>query len=233
MCGRITKRPIFAFLDSSVRPNDALQVFALEDDYSFGVLQSSIHWKWFLAKCSTLTDRYRYTSDTVFDTYPWPQSPTKKAVRAVAKAAKVLRDSRRKIMHSNSWSLREVYRTLELPGEHSLKKAQGTLDDTVRAAYGMRKAYDPLEFLLNLNLELAARGPTRTEALRSVDSPPDLVARPRRGDRAADRLLVEYAEPPLVQSEELGHVGEAVIGQGGRRDRSRDEEEQENEDRTG
>lgn len=27
----------------------------------------------FTAKCSTLTERFRYTSDTVFDTFPWPQ----------------------------------------------------------------------------------------------------------------------------------------------------------------
>ncbi|EYD76150.1 Type II restriction enzyme, methylase subunit YeeA [Rubellimicrobium mesophilum DSM 19309] len=36
-CGRVTKRPIFAFLDGSIRPNDAIQVFAYDDDYSFGM----------------------------------------------------------------------------------------------------------------------------------------------------------------------------------------------------
>ena len=46
---------------------------AFADDYSFGILQSEIHWAWFTAKCSTLTARFRYTSDTVFDTFPWPQ----------------------------------------------------------------------------------------------------------------------------------------------------------------
>ena len=48
-------------------------VFPFADDYSFGILQSGIHWAWFTAKCSTLTERFRYTSDTVFDTFPWPQ----------------------------------------------------------------------------------------------------------------------------------------------------------------
>ena len=75
-CGQVTKRPIFEFIDSNIRPNAALIVFPLADDYSFGILQSDTHWKWFKAKCSTLTERFRYTSDTVFDTFPWPQAPT-------------------------------------------------------------------------------------------------------------------------------------------------------------
>jgi hypothetical protein len=61
VCSRVTKRPIFAFVSSTVRPGDALQVFAFADDYSFGILQSSAHWQWFVAKCSKLTERLRYT----------------------------------------------------------------------------------------------------------------------------------------------------------------------------
>ncbi len=87
ICGQVTKRPIFEFVSSQIRPNAALIVFPMEDDYSFGILQSPIHWSWLTAKGSTLTERYRYTSDTVFDTFPWPQNPTEKKIRAVAAAA--------------------------------------------------------------------------------------------------------------------------------------------------
>ena len=52
VCSRVTKRPVFAFVSSKIRPGDALQVFAFEDDYSFGILQSSAHWLWFVTKCS-------------------------------------------------------------------------------------------------------------------------------------------------------------------------------------
>ena len=72
-CPRVTKRPVFEFISSEIHPDNALAVFAFADDYSFGILQSGIHWAWFTAKCSTLTARFRYTSDTVFDTFPWPQ----------------------------------------------------------------------------------------------------------------------------------------------------------------
>src|SRR5262249_37298382 len=74
-CARVTKRPIFEFVCKRIRPSDALQVFTLGDDYSFGILQSGIHWEWFVARCSTLKGDFRYTSDTVFDSFPWPQSP--------------------------------------------------------------------------------------------------------------------------------------------------------------
>lgn len=49
---------------------------------------------------------------------------------------------------------RDLYRTLELPGENPLKAAHEALDSAVRAAYGMRPEEDPLTFLLALNGEL-------------------------------------------------------------------------------
>ena len=55
----------------------------------------------------------------------------------------------------NGWSLRELYKTLETPGENKLRDAQDALDTAVRAAYGMKPAEDILAFLLKLNLELA------------------------------------------------------------------------------
>ena len=98
---------------------------------------------------------YRYTSDTVFDAFPWPQSPTAAQCRAVADAATALRALRRSLMTANGLSLRALYRTLETPGKNPLRDAQDGLDRAVRAAYGMPPDADPLAFLLSLNLQLA------------------------------------------------------------------------------
>jgi hypothetical protein len=171
VCSRVTKRPVFEFASRDVRPNDSLIVFAFADDYSFGILQSGIHWAWFTAKCSTLTERFRYTSDTVFDTFPWPQSSTLAQVKAVAGAACSLRALRREIMQSNDWSLRDLYRTLETPGANRLREAHAALDTAVRAAYGMKEKEDPLAFLLRLNLEVADK-----EAKGQPITPPGLPA---------------------------------------------------------
>lgn len=70
VCSRVTKRSIFEFVSFDIRPNDALQVFSLADDYSFGILQSGIHWLWFTEKCSSLKGDSRYTSESVFNTFP-------------------------------------------------------------------------------------------------------------------------------------------------------------------
>ncbi|MFB2982205.1 class I SAM-dependent DNA methyltransferase [Microseira sp. BLCC-F43] len=156
-CSRVTKRPVFEFIDPKIRPSDALQVFPLSDDYSFGILQSGIHWEWFNQRCSTLKRDFRYTSDTVFDSFPFPQSPTLPQAKKVATAAVKLRQLRCQVMKENQWSLRELYRTLELPGDNPLRKAHAELDAAVREAYGIKAKEDPLKFLLELNFEVAAR----------------------------------------------------------------------------
>jgi len=153
-CGRVTKRPIFEFISPDVHPNDACMVFPFEDDYSFGILQSNIHWAWFVAKCSTLTERFRYTSDTVFDTFPWPQAPTSSDVVLVAEASRALRSVRRKSMQESGLNLRKLYRLAELPGRNPLKTAQDDLDEAVRLAYGMRANENALPFLLSLNTQI-------------------------------------------------------------------------------
>ena len=156
-CSRTTKRPVFAFVSSDISPGDALQVFLTEDDYSFGVLQSELHWAWFTARCSTLTARFRYTSNTVFNTFPWPQKPALSKMKAVAKAAREVRSVRGELQQRDGCSLRSMYRALELPGDHPLRTASEKLDAAVRRVYGVRKTTDPLLFLSRLAGEVRER----------------------------------------------------------------------------
>ncbi len=157
VCGQVTLRPIFEFISPLIRPNAALIVFPYEDDYSFGILQSEIHWIWFINRCSTLTGRYRYTSNTVFDSFPWPQNPTVKSIERVATASAALRKLRYEIKSKHNLSFRDLYRTLELPGASPLKDAHLKLDEAVREAYGMTKTEDFLPFLLDLNQTVAKK----------------------------------------------------------------------------
>jgi SAM-dependent methyltransferase len=181
-CPRVTKRPTFEFVSSAIHPDNALAVFAFADDYSFGILQSGIHWAWFLARCSTLGGTFRYTSDTVFVTFPWPQKPETEQIRAVAKTARELRELRQRIMSANGWSLRDLYRTLETAGDNKLRDAHAALDSAVRTAYGMKEKDDILAFLLKLNLELADKE-SKGESIIApglpsfVTNPADFVSR--------------------------------------------------------
>jgi hypothetical protein len=74
-------------------------------------------------------------------------------------------------MVANDWSLRELYKSLETPGENRLRPAHATLNAAVRRAYGMKPDEDILAFLLKLNLELADK-----EAQGETIKPPGLPA---------------------------------------------------------
>ena len=157
VCSRVTKRPIFEFVSNGINPGDALQAFPLDDDYSFGILQSSVHWEWFVARCSTLKGDWRYTSDSVFDSFPWPQSPTVKQIEEVAKQAKALRDKRNEVMQKYNYTLRQLYRFMDDTPENPVSEIQARLDKAVREAYGVNMETDILQYLLNLNGRLYER----------------------------------------------------------------------------
>ena len=77
-------------------------------------------------------------------------------MKAIASAAQNLRAVRRKLCAKHNLSLRDLYRSVELPGNHPLDIAQDALDAAVRKAYGMKAAGDPLKFLFDLNQKLAS-----------------------------------------------------------------------------
>ena len=154
-CSRVSKRPIFEFVSSQINPNDALMVFAFEDDYSFGILQSIFHVSWYQEKCSTMKADPRYTPESIWNTYPWPQNPSEKQIFKVAKASKALRDGRRKIMVENQMSLRDIYTLIDKPGKNLLKDLHLFLDNAVLEAYGFSRRSDILQQLLDLNFVVA------------------------------------------------------------------------------
>ncbi len=149
-CSQVAARPIFTLLSSAFIPSDTLQVFVFDDDYSFGVIQSSAHWAWTKVKGGKVTERIRYTSE-VWRTFPWPQGPTEAQVVAVADAARALRTVRAELMEQNGWTLRALHQAAEVDGPHPLKDAQAALDAVVADAYGMPPGQGPIEFLVELN----------------------------------------------------------------------------------
>lgn len=154
MCSKVQTRAIFVFMSAAFVPNDTIQVFTFDDDYSFGILQSGLHWAWTKAKGGRVRADIRYTND-VWTTFPWPQEPSEGEVVAVAEAAQCLRRVREVLMKENGWSLRSLYQAAEVPGPHPLKDAQAALDDAVRAAYGMPTDQEATESLLELNTLVA------------------------------------------------------------------------------
>ncbi len=69
-CVYVTKRPIFMFVSSAIRPSNLIQVFGFADDYSFGGSSIARALAWFITKCGKLKSDFRYSAESVFDTFP-------------------------------------------------------------------------------------------------------------------------------------------------------------------
>lgn len=145
------RKSVYHFVDPAIRPDDSLAVFALDDDYSFGVLSSSLHRQWFDERCSRLEARPRYTLTTVFDSFPWPPDPDPKAIATVAAIVKEILDLRLQYL-DRGMTLAQQYDVLRQPGKSTLGALHDTLDQAVYDLYGFSHEDDTLAQLLALNL---------------------------------------------------------------------------------
>lgn len=96
----------------------------------------------------------RYTSRTVFDTYPWPQAPSNEAVELIVDVVRrliELRDDRL----SQGNSLEAQHKSLKDPGKNQLRTLQEELYRAVTEAYGFTEDDDALAQLLALNHSIA------------------------------------------------------------------------------
>lgn len=154
-CSLISKKPTFEFIPSKVRPDATLKTIILSDNYSFGILQSKLHLLWIEATGPTLGKGYIYTTSTVFNTFPWPQTPTQKEIETIADAVSILRTYRNKIMTKNNWGLRKLYQTLDIAGKNPLREHHKELDLAVCKAYAFNITKDLTAQLIELNFDLA------------------------------------------------------------------------------
>ena len=158
----VSKYRVFGWVDGETLPDHALIVFASDDDYLFGILQSKVHEIWALATGSQHTSVPRYTHTTCFDTFPIPNPPDalKDQIREAAQNLITTRrdwKQRREAQDNNgpgSSGLSALYGEMPRP----LRDRHAELDAAVFAAYGW--AEDPatipedlvLARLLELNL---------------------------------------------------------------------------------
>jgi hypothetical protein len=192
VCSKVSARPGFVFISTPFVPTDTMYLFAFDDDYTFGILQSSPHWGWTMAKGSRVRQDFQYTTD-VWRTFPWPQDPTEAQVAMVADAGRVLRRTRETLMADNRWSFRQLSQAAEVDGPHPLKDAQAALDAAVADAYGIPPDQSPVEFLLDLN-QLVAEDEEQGRTVRGPDLPDHLDPKDPRWSST------DCIEPPPVES---------------------------------
>lgn len=153
------KRILCAWQSSRTCPSNATIVFAFEDDYAMGILLSSAHTAWTVARCSTLEDRLRYTPTTVFMAFPWPDR-SEDSVAAVGTASAELIAHRDQLCLEREIGLTQLYNELDEGAHKPLRELHRDLDLAVADAYDWprRVAQDDDEIvrlLLERNLAIS------------------------------------------------------------------------------
>lgn len=154
---KIIKYILFQPVDISILPCEANMVIASEDFYILGILTSNIHRIWVKAQSSTLEDRIRYTNTTCFETFPFPQTPTKKVVEKIRETMIKLHEYRTEQMEKKQWGITQLYNKFFTESSSQLYKLHQQLDKLAMESYEFNPDDDLLEKLLKLNLELAEK----------------------------------------------------------------------------
>jgi len=134
------KRLFLTWCDPTWCPSNLTNVFAFEDDFSFGLLSSAAHLAWARRWSSTLEDRLRYTPTTVFSTFPWPYPVTASDRDAVAALGADLATLRSKLCREAGVGLTQLYNTMDAGGHRDLSALHLRLDQAVVRAYGWPEA---------------------------------------------------------------------------------------------
>lgn len=111
----VGKHHMLLWLPPELLPANLVIVFARDDEYFFGIVQSRWHDCWARAQGTQLREResgFRYTPTTCFETFPFPQ-PSEEQKAAIGAAAKELDTLRNNWLNPPEWTRQEV---LEFPG---------------------------------------------------------------------------------------------------------------------
>jgi hypothetical protein len=154
------KRLLFCWADRWTCPSNAMNVFALDDQYSMGVLCSAAHDAWAWKQSSTMRTDLRYTPTTVFETFPWPPASLERST-TIDELCGGLFALRGSLCAERKVGLTSLYNEVDEGMHAELKDLHRELDRAVVAAYGWPAAVaeDPAESnrrLLELNEAIAA-----------------------------------------------------------------------------
>ncbi len=124
--------------------------------YHFGMLSSEMHNAWIRHVAGRMESRLQYSSQLVYNNYPWPELPTAKQLAAVEAAAKGVLAARDQHLKSGL-TLADIYDPLSMPP--TLAKTHRVLDRAVDRCYrsqAFTSDRQRMEFLFALYEKLTA-----------------------------------------------------------------------------
>jgi hypothetical protein len=132
---------IFVWQPSTRLFSHGLYVFPTASDSLFAILQSRPHEVWARRFGSSMETRLRYTATDVFETFPFPPTPSMVADGPLWQAGETLYAARAEVMKQRWIGLTKLYNALHDPHEPAadlqhLRHLHQTLDEQVCLAYG-------------------------------------------------------------------------------------------------
>jgi len=115
--------------------------------FHYGILQSLQHMVWVNYVCGRLKSDYRYSSNLVYNNFPWPNNVSDEKMKKVEECANSVLEVRKEFPKS---TLADLYDPLTMPPK--LSKAHNDLDKSVDACYGkkFKSKEERIEFLFEL-----------------------------------------------------------------------------------
>jgi type II restriction/modification system DNA methylase subunit YeeA len=142
---RVSKYRLFDWMSKDTLPDDGVYVFARDDDYFFGILQSHTHEIWSRSTGTQLREAesgFRYTPTTCFETFPLPWPPAHEPhddprVQAIAQAARELVEKRDRWLAEGAREIDPAY----LTGLNIAKKPKKSEARTLTNLYNQRPTW--------------------------------------------------------------------------------------------
>ena len=112
--------------------SNLVKLFPESELWHFSVLTSSVHMVWVKTVCGRLKMDYRYSTELVYNNFPWPQEVDPKLKKRMEAAAQTILDAR-----TPDATLAQLYAPDQMPS--ALRQAHEANDLLVMQAYG----FDP------------------------------------------------------------------------------------------
>ena len=100
------------FMKPEVIANGSALIISGATLYDFGILSSGMHMAWMRYTCGRMKSDYQYSSQIVYNNFPWPAPPSAKQRSAVETAAQEVLDARKEFPDA---TLADLYDPLSMP----------------------------------------------------------------------------------------------------------------------
>ncbi|MDT3663110.1 MAG: DNA methyltransferase, partial [Anaerobiospirillum sp.] len=141
--------------------SNKLKLFPNASLYHFSILSSAVHMVWVRVVAGRLKMDFNYSTELVYNTFPWPQDVDSKLKQQLEAAAQGILDAR---TQENGTTLAQLYDPAQMPS--ALRQAHEANDRLVMKAYGFDPSWSESQIftaLYQLYQQLCATAPSSQE----------------------------------------------------------------------